>query len=172
MTRSTTSGKRRMSRFDTRPLVLGALAGAVLEYLWDPESGRGRRAVLRDQFRAAARHGSRRLSGRARYFKGSAHGVVEETVHLHYPDNPDPDDATLRDRVESELFRDLAVPKGHININVAKGVVELRGQVERNEDIAAIEAKVRFIEGVHTIHNYLHLANTPAPNKARVLSVS
>jgi osmotically-inducible protein OsmY len=91
---------------------------------------------------------------------------------LHRPDNPEPDDATLRDRVESELFRDVTVPKGHININVARGIVELRGQVENGDQLEAIEAKVRGIEGVHTIHNYLHLPDTPAPNKARVLSIS
>jgi hypothetical protein len=48
----------------------------------------------------------------------------------------------------------------------------MRGQVERSDEIDAIEEKVCGTEGVHTIHNYLHLPNTPAPNKARVLSVS
>jgi osmotically-inducible protein OsmY len=97
--------------------------------------------------------------------------VVEETVHLHPADNPDPNDATLKDRVESELFRDWTVPKGDISINVAESVVELRGQVEHPDDIDAIEHKVRQIEGVRVIHNYLHVPGTPAPNKARVLSV-
>ena len=172
MTRSRRFGNGQYSRFDTRRLILGALAGAVLEFFWDPDKGRGRRAVARDQFRGEFRHALRRLSGQMRYVKGSTRGLVEETVHVHRPDNPNPDDATLRDRVESELFRDLTIPKGHININVALGTVELRGQVEDADDIDAIERKVQAIEGVYAIHNYLHLPNIPAPNKVRVLTVS
>ena len=171
MARSRFTRNRQSTPFDTRPLFLGALAGAALEFLWDPESGRGRRAVLRDQFRATLRRARHRLTGEARYVAGSAYGIVEETVHLHQPNNPAPDDATLRDRVESELFRDATVPKGHININVSMGIVELRGQVENGDQLDAVESKVRSIEGVHTIHNYLHLPGTPAPNKASILSI-
>jgi len=51
------------------------------------------------------------------------------------------------------------------------GIVELRGQVENGDQLDAVESKVRSIEGVHTIHNYLHLPGTPAPNKASILSI-
>jgi hypothetical protein len=152
--------RTKRTRFPTRTIILSAMAGAVLEYLSDPDKGRRRRAVTRDQFWATVHHGLRLIGRQAHYVEGEAYGVVEETVHLHRPDNPNPDDATLRDRVESELFRDWTVPKGTI-----------RGQVERAEDMTEIEEKVRHIAGVQTIHNYLHLPDTPAPNKARVLSM-
>ncbi|HEX8916945.1 MAG TPA: BON domain-containing protein [Chloroflexota bacterium] len=172
MTRSTGRGKQQRHRIDLRTLILGAMIGASLEYLGDPDKGRRRRAVTWDQLRATARHGLRHLSSEARYIKGFARGAVKESVLLYEPDNPDPDDSTLRDRVESELFRHHSIPKGHLNINVARGIVELRGQVEHPSEIDAIEEKVQNIEGVHTIHNYLHVPNMPAPNKARVLSIS
>jgi hypothetical protein len=172
MQRSVRQPRSQPARFDTRPIILAAMVGALLEYVWDPQKGRSRRAVTRDQFWAAVHQARRRLGRFARFAEGEAFGVVEEAVIVHKPDNPNPDDATLRDRVESELFRDWTVPKGDININVAEGVVELRGQVERPEDIDEIEAKVRHVEGARVIHNYLHLPGTPAPNKARVLSIS
>jgi hypothetical protein len=148
------------------------MTGAILEYFWDPDRARRRRAVTRDQFRATIRRGLQLLGRQTRYLEGEAYGAVEETIHLHAPDNPNPDDVTLRDRVESELFRETTISKGDININVAGGIVELRGQVETTGDIAEIEDKVRHIEDVGVIHNYLHGPGAPAPNKARVLTLS
>jgi BON domain len=161
-----------LSQIDTRPLILGGMLGATLEYLWDPDKGRSRRAVTRDQLRSSVRRGLWHIRRQMHYLEGPTFGAIEETLHLHEPDNPRPDDATLRDRVESKLFRDGSVLKEDININVAVGVVELRGQVDSHDDIVATENKVRAIEGVHAIHNYLHLPQTPAPNKATALSVS
>jgi osmotically-inducible protein OsmY len=91
-------------------------------------------------------------------------------LHLRRPDNPYPDDLTLRDRVTSELFGDPKVPKGDLNIDVVNRVVELRGQVANTEAIAAIIDKVRAIPHVEDVHSYLHLPGTPAPNKAKVLA--
>ncbi|HLJ68259.1 MAG TPA: BON domain-containing protein [Chloroflexota bacterium] len=164
--------KTRQRHFLRRTIILSAMAGVILEYFWDPGEGRHRRAVTRDQIRATLRRAGRRLGKQARYLEGEAYGMVEETVHLHRPDNVDPDDATLRDRIESQLFRDWAVPKGDINVNVAAGIVELRGQVDQPGEIDEIEQKVRHITGVRAIHNYLHVPGTAAPNKARVLAVS
>jgi BON domain-containing protein len=66
-----------------------------------------------------------------------------------------PDDATLLDRVRSELFRDRELPKGDINLSAADGVVELRGQVEPAliEDIGT---RVAAVEGVVRVENLLH----------------
>ena len=65
-----------------------------------------------------------------------------------------PDDATLRDRVESELFRDPEVPKGRMNIDAAAGVVTLRGTVDPAlvEDLAE---RVGAVEGVVRVENLL-----------------
>jgi osmotically-inducible protein OsmY len=75
-------------------------------------------------------------------------------------------DAGLKAKVESEVFRPADVPKGSINISAANGVVELRGQVKRPEDKKALEAEVRKIPEVRDVKNLLHLPKTPAPTRA------
>ena len=172
MVRSLLPRRQKRRRMGLRPIVWAAIAGATLEYFWDPDKGTRRRAIARDQFRATLRQTLVRSGKRARYLRGEAYGVAERTVHLHPPDNPEPDDNTLKDRVESILFRDWSVPKGDLNINVIHGIVELRGQVDHQEEVTELEEKVQSIAGVQGVHSYLHLPNTPAPNKARVLTLS
>jgi hypothetical protein len=80
------------------------------------------------------------------------------------------DDATLARKVESEALRDPSIAKGAINVNVEDGVVVLRGQVERPEDVVRIEDAVRRIPDVIDVQNMLHLPGEPAPNKAEAIS--
>ena len=84
-------------------------------------------------------------------------------------DNPDPDDLTLLDRVESQVFSDPTIPKGDINVMVVDGRAVLRGQVSQPQ-IGAIEAAVRKVVGVKDVENLLHPPGTPAPNKASARS--
>jgi osmotically-inducible protein OsmY len=83
--------------------------------------------------------------------------------------NPEPkrgmSDATLKGKVETELFRDESVPKGQIEITVVNGVVELRGQVKRPEDKKELGAKAEAIPEVREVRNLLHLPKTPAPTR-------
>jgi hypothetical protein len=165
----------RIRQFSSRGLIvligLAGGAGALLQYFADPRTGRRRRHVARDRLVATCRRTIWRSARYLRFLSGQFHGVAQRVRHLEAPDNPNPDDNTLRDQVQSQLFRDWSVPKGSININVAEGVVELRGQVAHPDDIHVIEEKVRRIPGVQAIHNYLHPPHTPAPNKARVLTI-
>jgi hypothetical protein len=78
----------------------------------------------------------------------------------------DLDDVTLARKVESEVFRDDAIPKASIDLNVVDGVVELRGQVKRPQDKASVEARVRAVPEVKGVENMLHLPKTPAPTRA------
>ena len=77
------------------------------------------------------------------------------------------DDLTLRDRVESEVFRNPDLPKGQINIDVESGVVTIRGQVDNAYQIANVEKAVMKVPGVAGVENLLHVDGTPAPNKAQ-----
>jgi hypothetical protein len=76
------------------------------------------------------------------------------------------DDITLARKVETELFRDTDSPKGQIDISAVDGVVELRGQVKRPEDVKGLEAQVRAIAEVRDVRNLLHLPKTPSPTRA------
>jgi hypothetical protein len=77
----------------------------------------------------------------------------------------DLDDVTLARKVETELFRDPEVPKGHIDVNAAGGVVWLRGEVRTPEDVKRLEAQAQAIPEVRRVENLLHLPHTPAPTR-------
>lgn len=158
--------KGSMRRF----LLPGAL-GFGLAYFLDPDRGARRRNIARDRLMAMLRRLGSRSQKLARFAEGHAYGVVQETVP-HRRDNPNPDDLTLRDRVESEVFRDPNIPKGDINIDVVEGIVELRGELKQPEDINNLVKTVQKVRDVKSVHSYLHLPGTPAPNKAEVLQVS
>lgn len=68
----------------------------------------------------------------------------------------DYDDTTLARKVESEIFGSEDFPKGAISVNAQHGTVELRGQVEREEEIEAIGAAAAKVAGVDDVHNLLH----------------
>ncbi len=79
---------------------------------------------------------------------------------------PGMDDVTLTRKVETELFRDADAPKGQVDINAVDGVIELRGQVKRPEDVKDLEARAREIPEVRDVRNLLHLPKTPSPTRA------
>ena len=73
------------------------------------------------------------------------------------------DDATLAQKVQSEIFRAADSPKGTVDVNVANGVVQLRGEVERPELIDDLIRNVRKVQGVRDVESFLHLPSTPPP---------
>ena len=72
---------------------------------------------------------------------------------------------TIARKVETELFRDPNVPKGHIDVNVVGGVAWLRGEVKTPEDIKRLQAQAQAIPEVKRVENLLHLPKTPAPTR-------
>jgi osmotically-inducible protein OsmY len=68
----------------------------------------------------------------------------------------DYDDVTLARKVESELFRPEDTPKGSISVNAHDGTVELRGEVESEEQIEALGQAASKVDGVKDVHNLLH----------------
>ena len=75
----------------------------------------------------------------------------------------DYDDATLKDKVESELFRDEHEVKGAININAQEGVVQLRGEVPSQDLIDVLVERTEKIQGVREVESLLHTPGTEAP---------
>lgn len=68
-----------------------------------------------------------------------------------------PEDATLADRVRSQLFRDDDVPKEDVVIDAAAGVVTLRGGVPPAM-VEEIATRAAAVEGVVRVENRLHAA--------------
>lgn len=148
-----------------RALFYGSI-GAALAYFFDKDSGRRRRALARDRVPALVRGGARRAERLGRNVQSEAYGAAQKARHMREEEKPQPDDATLASKVESEIFRDAEVPKGRINVNAENGVVVLRGEVEQPELISDLEKKTRKVQGVRDVENLLHTPGTPAPTRS------
>ncbi len=79
---------------------------------------------------------------------------------------PEMDDLTLAHKVETEIFRGTRGLKGNVDVNAVDGVVHLRGEVKRPEQIRGLERRTRRIPEVRGVENLLHLPKTPAPTRA------
>jgi hypothetical protein len=142
-----------------RWLALGALA----MYFSDPQGGARRRHVLRDRTLAVPRRLRRRLGRGVRFVRAGARAAVARATHVR--ERPkDLNDATLADKVQSEVFRDPRLPKGDVNVNVEQGRVVLRGQVDSPELVEELERRVRRVVGVREVENLLHLPGTEPPH--------
>jgi hypothetical protein len=128
-------GRGRASRGRRMLAVTGA--GAAIAYFLDRKQGKRRRHMVRD-----------RAIGMARRSRG----------HHQY------DDVTLARKVESEIFRPADAPKGLVNVSAHDGVVELRGQLDRREQIDRLAAAAAQVDGVERVENLLHTPGEPAPH--------
>jgi len=88
---------------------------------------------------------------------GRIRGLVAKARPKQY------DDATLKDKVESELFRDEHEVKGAISVNAQEGVVQLRGELPSQDLIDALVDRTQQIHGVREVESLLHLTGTEAP---------
>lgn len=97
-------------------------------------------------------------SSRAEVAIGKARGLATRKLGSR-----DYDDATLKSKVESELYRVEHEVKGAININAQQGVVQLRGEVPSQGLIDAIVEQTKRIQGVREVESLLHTPGTEAP---------
>jgi hypothetical protein len=144
-----------------RKLGITAAAAAAGAWLYDPVSGRRRRAQLRDRTAGFFRRLVRRSGRLGHHMASDAHGLAHRATNREQPKALD--DATLKNKVETEIFRAADSPKGRVSVNAQHGVVQLRGEVDSTELIDDLVQKVRSIHGVRDVENLLHLAGTPAP---------
>jgi osmotically-inducible protein OsmY len=136
--------------------LIGGL-GATLMYFFDPQNGRRRRHMLRDRTLAFFRRSGRRAERFGHKVAAEGEGLAHQAAHLQEEPKPQPDDASLVDKVRSEIFRDVDVPSGQININAEQGKVVLRGEVEQPELIEQLVERTRNVQGVREVENLLHV---------------
>jgi osmotically-inducible protein OsmY len=147
-----------------RRLGLGAVLGWILAWFLDPSNGRRRRAVTRDRTLAIARRSGRHTERFGRHVASDAYGLKQRAAHRH--DEPkEYDDATLKSKVETELFRPADVPKGQIDVNAQNGVVQLRGEVDSEVLLGELVERARKIQGVKEVESLLHLPGAPVPTR-------
>ena len=143
----------------------GAGIGAAAAYFLDNESGNRRRRVAADKAGRFTREGAGSVTGAAQSVGAHAKTVAAKAQHTATGGDSAPeDDNTLKAKVESEVFRDADAPKGAVDISVANGIVELRGQVSDASQSEALELKTRMVSGVRDVRNLLHLPGETPPN--------
>ena len=142
--------------------AITAAAGALATFLLDPARGRARRARLIDQGGAAVRGAARNAGHLVHAARSTAAARFAAATHPESQTDDLLDDVTLTSKVETKLFRDQAVAKGSININVERGVVVLRGEVPDHDMRDRLADEASSIGGVWSVHNLLHLPGQPA----------
>jgi len=125
-------------------MISGAALGAAAMYLFDPNSGRRRRARLRDGCTHAAHHTSDVASRTARDLRNRSLGMIAAARSLR-ADGPVEDDV-LEARVRARLGRYVSHAAA-IETSASDGVIELRGPVFNTEATRALRA-VRRVRGV------------------------
>src|SRR5436189_4501916 len=130
--------------------------GALIAYVMDPQSGRRRRTMLRDRTLATFRRTGRKTARAGQGVAAQAYGIKQKVTHLKEEPKPQPDDATLARKVETEIFRDADVPKGKINVNAENGKIVLRGEVDSPELIDDLVSKAGKVQGVQDVESLLH----------------
>lgn len=149
----------------TRTFVKGTLIGAAIAYLWDPASGRGRRAKARDRALAIARRARDRADMLSRHggnlIEGKIHQVTEPLVGSERPT----DDATVADRVRSEVLGRGDLHAAGLVVDVQDGVAHLRGQLDDRATIDRVVDLTKQVAGVRDVVDLMHLPDAPAPNK-------
>ena len=152
-----------MSKVTT--FVAGAGFGAAAAYFFDQQSGNRRRKLVTDKASRFTREGAGTVTGVAQSAGAQAKGVAAKAQQKATGGDSAPgDDNTLKNKVQTEIFRDADSPKGDVEVTVVNGIVELRGQVDDPSQSEALELKTRMVSGVKDVRNMLHLPGETPPN--------
>jgi uncharacterized membrane protein len=140
---------------------LGAAAGAAVEYLFDPDRGRSRRAKVRDKL-ASGTHRSR--DG----FESLTHDMAARTggavaAARYRLAGRDADDQVLHGRVREKLGRHISHARA-VHVEVSDGVATLTGDVLAGEDGPARRA-VKRVPGIKEVDArwFVHSDPTEVP---------
>lgn len=134
-----------------KSMLKGAGIGAVLMYVFDPERGRRRRALLCDQYDHAIHSLEDYLSKVQRDLSHRATGLSHEAAAMVRSEGVD--DRVLVDRVRSKLGRYVSHPHA-IRVEAHDGHVVLSGTVLADEVDDAVGA-VRWVRGIRSVESRL-----------------
>jgi uncharacterized membrane protein len=149
-------GHRRLAVVDRRrPVSLktvgaagaAAGAGAVAQYLLDPDRGRARRARVRDKTARAAHQMNDGVSVLSRDLSNRGRGIAAGMRYRF--DGDGVDDRVVHERVRAELGRYVSHPHA-VEVKVDDGVVTVSGHVIGGEDRRAVRALKR-VPGVRDV---------------------
>jgi uncharacterized membrane protein len=139
--------------------LLAAGIGAAVMYLFDPQNGRRRRALLRDQtvhMRRLARDASRVT---VRDLAGRGAGIVALVSRRLNGGRETASDDALTDRVRARLGRVVSHPHA-VHVTSRDGRVTLSGPILATE-VARLLDSIRGIAGVREIDDQLQVHERP-----------
>ena len=128
----------------TKDLLAGAGLGAALTFVFDPNLGGRRRALVRDKIVRASHVTRDGFSASSRDLRNRARGVVAATRGRLW--RGEVDDEVLVERVRAKLGRACSHPRA-IDVIAKSGDVTLRGPILADEvdDLLALAASVRGV---------------------------
>ena len=130
-------------------LIGGLGVGAALMYMFDPDRGRRRRAMVKDKFVAAGNKAGDLAGKMSRDVRNRMYGSVEEIKSIFR--HEDVSDEVLVQRVRSKLGR-YPVHEGALNVTAHNGTVTLRGQILECELPKVLRA-TKYVRGVKSVDN-------------------
>jgi BON domain len=131
-------------------------AAAAASYFLDPQLGRRRRALVRDQLVHLARVGQETVDITSRDVRNRAQGLTAELRRRH---EAPPDDDILVERVRSQLGYAVRHPSS-IEVSASGGRVTLRGPVLADE-IDRLRRRALRVRGVLGIDDRLDVYDNP-----------
>ena len=134
-------------------LVSAAGVGAGLMYMFDPDRGKRRRALVRDKMTHAAKIAGDVAGRTGRDVRNHVRGVFAEAVSLFR--TRDVSDDVVKARVRAKLGRVVSHPSA-IEVKSVNGSIILRGPILAAEEHPLLES-VAVIHGVKNIENLLDL---------------
>jgi hypothetical protein len=138
-------------------VLLSAGAGAALMYMLDPDRGRRRRALVRDQVVHAVHRAGDAVDITSRDVTNRARGVVAELRSRLAPGEVG--DAVLGERVRARIGA-VVGRSGGIEAAVSDGRVTLTGPILR-ADVDRLLRRVRAIRGVREVDDRLQVHEEP-----------
>jgi hypothetical protein len=138
-------------------VLTGAGFGAGAMYLFDPDLGARRRALVRDQVARLPNAGQEAAAVTARDLKNRAIGIVSEARARLFENYVDDD--VLADRVRSQLGFLVRHPSA-LEVKADDGRIILSGPVLSDEIEQLVEG-VRAVRGVRSVENRLDVHAEP-----------
>src|SRR5438105_3381310 len=138
--------------------LLGSIGlGAGLMYLFDPNSGRRRRAILSDKVTRLAHDAGDALSVAARDLNNRAHGIAARASTILTDQQAD--DVVMCERVRAKMGRYVSHPHA-IRVTCENGQVTLGGPILVSEVDRLLAATLK-VPGVKDVVNWLEVHETP-----------
>lgn len=139
-------------------LVGGASLGAGLMFFLDPDRGKRRRALMRDQGVRWSRKTREFAGSTSRDVRNRAKGIGAAVKSWIQPEPPVPDQV-VSERVRAKLGLYSRHPSA-INVHVRNGIVTLTGPVLEDE-VDTIVGAIAHIPGVVQLSNRMEQHQTP-----------